>query len=295
MSYSSGLAGLSPYADKLLAKPHMGPEEEKELAWKLDASRRDFGRAFLGEPELRARLVEKGVEPDYTINAVPKMVDIYAKVGSENGASKAFEVFAADRNRLAEGHARLGYSIAKRWFGDYGWLSQELFQESIFGLMEAAVRFDPRRGTKFTTYATWWANQRVKRFIRGNVYTVRVPDALHVASSKLTPETRDNVARAKGVRSLDKPGVREYARPSPEIEASGAVPYLRSLLNGPPFDGRERAILSLTMGFQGDRYTLRKAGKVIGLSPERVRQIKVEALEKLREELERRGIERGDL
>ncbi|VWD06380.1 sigma-70 family RNA polymerase sigma factor [Burkholderia contaminans] len=225
------------------------------------------------------------------------------------------------RTKLFRSNLRLVVSIAKR-YPDRGLPFLDLIQEGNIGLLKAVDRYDHRRGFKFSTYATWWVRQAITHALADQGRTIRVPahtvDALNKMSRlALTHRQRTgDVADAPALSAqmqlpVDK--VRELMRvvrepvsadspvspdhdltlcdvtidpdaPNPEDAASAG--QLRSavaaLIDSLP--AREAWILRLRYGIDVDsEYSLREIGRQLNLSAERVRQIEVAALERIRQ------------
>ena len=226
----------------------------------------------------------------------------------------------AARDHLIQANLRLVVSVAKRYAG-WSVSLLDLIQEGNVGLMRAADKFDWRRGFKFSTYATWWIRQAVRRGLAHNSRTVRLP--VHVneklikarrferelpvqlgrdptvaeiaAALDLTVDayTQLRAAERRAVSlemTLDADGDRELGDLIPDehaVEPAEAstrqlmAEQIRALLAG--LDGREQKILRLRYGLDdGVHRTLEAVGTHFGLTRERIRQIESGALRKLR-------------
>jgi RNA polymerase primary sigma factor len=226
----------------------------------------------------------------------------------------------AARNRLIASNSRLVISIAKK-YTNRGLPFIDLIQEGNIGLMRAVMKFDYRRGHKFSTYATWWIRQAVMRAIADNGRVIRLPAYMGDRITKLSL-VQQNLKQRLGrepkpeeiademqmpvskVKKTIRVARRPYSLDSPTDDEGDAVladfipdedsqppeeEVTQNLLTGQlekmlaELPAREGRILRLRFGLDGDKpYTLSEVGKKMGVTRERVRQLQSQAIRRLR-------------
>lgn len=230
--------------------------------------------------------------------------------------------------RLVEANMRLVVSIAKAYRSS-GIPFEDLIQEGAIGLMTAAERFDPKRGYRFSTYATQWIRQAIGRAVDNKAKSIRLPAHVSESLRKLdkaraemrreigedpTPEqlaARTGISPRKVANllnttqepiSLDMPvgdeentslGSLLYDKTSPDPQEELIDAEMRDEIDSilATLDDREQLIMRKRFGFDGeDTYVLQQIGEELNISRERVRQIEAQALRKLRSAARRRRL-----
>ena len=316
---------VTPVLDEdTLKKLEKGDEKEDSEDELLGLEDDDFTKDEEGEEiDLDAVDLLEGIGTEDPVRMYLKEIGTVPLLTAEEEYSLAMKKQAGDeyaKQRLIEANLRLVVSIAKRYTGR-GMSFLDLVQEGNLGLIKGVEKFDPEKGFKLSTYATWWIRQSVTRALADQARTIRVPvhmvetiNKMSKMQRKLTLElgyepsvkelaehldmaeekVQEIMQIAREPASLETPIGEEddsnlgdfvadanVLSPEGNVESVMLREHIDSLLDD--LKERERQVIVLRFGLEdGHPRTLEEVGKEFNVTRERIRQIEAKALRKLR-------------
>lgn len=299
---------------ELLSMEQSAPDDSDEAFEEILANRVNYQKKM---DATQLYLSEIGYSPLLTAEE-----EVHFSRLARKGDSKA-------RARMIESNLRLVVKIARR-YTNRGLALLDLVEEGNLGLIRAVEKFDPERGFRFSTYATWWIRQTIERAIMNQTRTIRLP--IHVVkelnsylrAARELAHTLDHEPTAEDIAEKLDVSVADVSRmlrlnervtsvdtpmggsdndktlvdmltddndygPEGDMQEEDVRDHIMSWLEN--LNEKQREVLARRFGLLGyEPATLEDVGREIGLTRERVRQIQVEALRRLRDMLRQQGL-----
>lgn len=270
----------------------------------------------------KARKKSDGVQPQSPLETYLREINETSLLSGEEERELARRIADGDpmaRDHMVRANLRLVVNIARGYVGK-GLGLQDLIEEGNLGLLRAVEGFDPEVGTRFSTYASYWIKQSIKRALINSAKTIRIPAYMvellskwRRASARLSEElgrspTQEEVGRILGLPRKKLPIIKKAIQiynstpqsdqtdagwslgemvmderlkaPDEELLDHDVLSTVLELLEN--LDTREATVLKMRFGLgDSESHTLKEIGTELGLTRERVRQIETEALAKL--------------
>jgi RNA polymerase primary sigma factor len=282
----------------------------------------DFTDDELEDVRPKRRRRKSDSSPQTPLETYLREINETALLSAEDEQELAARIADGDaeaRDRMVRANLRLVVNIARGYSGK-GLGLQDLIEEGNLGLLRAVEGYDPTVGTRFSTYASYWIKQSIKRALINSAKTIRIPAYMvellskwRRANSRLsealgrTP-TPEEIARVLGLPKKKLPIIKKAIRiynstpqtdqaeagwslgemvmderaktPEDELLESDVLKHVMEMIER--MDTREATVLRMRFGLEGcEPHTLKEIGEELGLTRERVRQIETEALKRL--------------
>lgn len=280
---------------------------------------RSMGKIPLLTLEKEVELLTVVAKTNRTMKRLSKKRRLTIK--EKRALNEAKQKYAKAKDDIVSANLRLVVSIARK-YSNRGMALLDLIQEGNIGLMRAVDKFDLKKGFRFSTYATWWIRQGITRAIFEQARTIRLPVHITELINKINTFTKtftqnkgrkptpEEISREIGISiekvngilkaipqpiSLEKPitaeekeekTLKEFLKdtdkltPHDQMERKDLSNLVKRVLS--TLTPREEKILKMRFGIEGNEHTLEETGKNLNLTRERIRQIEIKALRKLR-------------